>query len=123
MNAMSIVLFMEVSEVPVYEFRCNKCSLKFEVEQGMKDEHVSPCPKCESSDTKRVFSPPTLVLRSEQWHAGRAAGAPKQRLDMAADLRDQRSKRKKDPKNDRERTSNELHLPDPTRGPKRVSNN
>lgn len=107
--------------MPIYEFRCERCEHEFEIQQGMNDEHVSRCPECRSSKTVRVFSPPIISLRSEQWHAGRSVGAPKQRLDQAADLRDQRDKRKKDPKSDRERTSNELHLPDPSRGPKRVS--
>jgi len=88
----------------------------------MNDDHESPCTGCGSSNTIRVFSPPIVTLRNEQWHAGRSVGASKQRLDRAADLRDQRDKRKKDPRNDRERESNELHLPDPSKGPKRVSN-
>jgi len=111
----------EEIEMPVYEFRCKKCDHEFEVIMGMNDDHSSPCPMCESSKTVRVFSPPVIRLRSEQWHAGRAAGAPKQRLDKAAELRDEREKRKKDPGSERERVSNELHLPDKSKGPKRMS--
>lgn len=107
--------------MPIYEFRCKKCEHEFSIQQKMNDEHVSNCPKCESSDTVRVFTPPIISLKSEQWHAARSIGVSKNRLETSSDLRDQRDKRKKDPRNERDLISNELHLPDPTKGPKRKS--
>ncbi|MDO4840829.1 MAG: zinc ribbon domain-containing protein [Desulfovibrionaceae bacterium] len=40
--------------MPMYEFRCNKCSKNFE-ELASADEKVT-CPHCGSTDTERLMS-------------------------------------------------------------------
>jgi putative FmdB family regulatory protein len=43
--------------MPIYEFRCQKCRLKFsELVRGWNVTAKPPCPGCGASDTKRVMS-------------------------------------------------------------------
>lgn len=47
--------------MPLYEFCCNECESNFEVRRSFSDslEDV-PCPRCEQTNTRRVFTP-TMV--------------------------------------------------------------
>ena len=40
--------------MPTYDYLCEKCGYKFEYFQGMLDEPLKTCPKCESS-VKRLI--------------------------------------------------------------------
>ena len=42
--------------MPMYEYRCSKCSNKFELRRGLaaRDE-AAPCPACKSKATTRVL--------------------------------------------------------------------
>ena len=41
--------------MPIYEYYCPKCDLKFEVLKGVEERESSPCPSC-SQEAKRLFS-------------------------------------------------------------------
>ncbi|MBN1913347.1 MAG: zinc ribbon domain-containing protein [Candidatus Omnitrophica bacterium] len=41
--------------MPIYEFDCNKCGLKFDYLMRSAFEKVA-CPKCQSRDLKRLIS-------------------------------------------------------------------
>lgn len=94
-----------------YEFRCLKCEKIFEIEQGMKEKHVSDCIFCNHNETKRIFSIPHINVISDKDLAARLLGVPKSRLEKTKELKDSREKRKKDPKSEQEIVSNELHMP------------
>lgn len=46
--------------MPKYSYKCNKCESKFEVDASIKEKEEGSnkfdCPKCKSSDTKKIFS-------------------------------------------------------------------
>jgi putative FmdB family regulatory protein len=41
--------------MPIFEYRCRKCSHTFEKYSG-GDESGGPCPKCGGSDSEKIFS-------------------------------------------------------------------
>jgi len=41
--------------MPTYEYLCKNCGHKFEVFQGMFDEPIQSCPKCQG-ETRRLIS-------------------------------------------------------------------
>jgi putative FmdB family regulatory protein len=49
------IYVVKVDTVPIYEFECAKCGIRFEelVSAGAK----APCPQCKSSEVKRRYSP------------------------------------------------------------------
>jgi putative FmdB family regulatory protein len=95
----------------VYEFKCLKCKDSFEIRQPMGSEHIADCPVCKGSKTQRVFTIPALNIITDSELSARSVGVPKARLEKMKELKDGRSKRKKDPKNEMEEASNELHVP------------
>jgi len=40
--------------MPVYEYRCNACDSRFELQQKMADPPAKECPKCAGELTKVV---------------------------------------------------------------------
>ena len=48
--------------MPVYEYTCDECSLRFELRQRFADESEYPCPECRGR-TRRVFSPVSVVFK------------------------------------------------------------
>jgi putative FmdB family regulatory protein len=44
--------------MPIYEYKCKKCTEKFELRLGFSHDKKSvKCPKCGQEDPDRVFSP------------------------------------------------------------------
>jgi len=56
--------------MPVYEYKCEKCGHRFEVEGSFNDKRVSVCPSngCKGQ-VERVFSAPAIVFKGKGWHA------------------------------------------------------
>jgi len=48
--------------VPTYGYRCEQCSLEFEVWQRMSDEAVAACPTC-GGKGRRLFFPAGIVFK------------------------------------------------------------
>lgn len=43
--------------MPVYEYQCKNCGVKFDIQRSLCDEDVEvKCPKCNSTDAQRVYS-------------------------------------------------------------------
>lgn len=42
--------------MPVYEYRCRKCSHQFEVQQSFTDDALTVCPECEG-ELRKVYAP------------------------------------------------------------------
>jgi len=61
-----------------YEYQCSVCSHQFEVEQSIKDEPLSECPKCHVTALKRLVSGGTgFVLQGEGWAKDLYSSPPK----------------------------------------------
>ena len=48
--------------MPTYGYRCEQCSLEFEVWQRMSDEAVAACPTC-GGKGRRLFFPAGIVFK------------------------------------------------------------
>ena len=56
--------------MPVYEYKCEKCGHRFEVEQSISEKPIGQCPSngCRGQ-VVRVFSAPAIVFKGKGWHA------------------------------------------------------
>jgi putative FmdB family regulatory protein len=57
------------SEMPIYEYACEKCESEFEVEQRITDSPVKSCPHCKSKKVKRLISRTSFVLKGGGWYS------------------------------------------------------
>ncbi len=53
--------------MPVYEYQCGECSLRFELRQRFTDESEGSCPQCRGR-TRRVFSPVAVVFKGADFY-------------------------------------------------------
>ena len=54
--------------MPTYEYLCNACHGEFETEMRMSDPPQAVCPSCGSSETKRLISHSSFVLKGTGWY-------------------------------------------------------
>jgi putative FmdB family regulatory protein len=61
--------------MPVYEYECEDCGLRFERRQSMNDSRVSECPECKGS-VRMLVSGGVGVVTGSSGHSrqGRQAG-------------------------------------------------
>ena len=63
--------------MPIYEYECNDCALKFEVKRRFGENSGSCCPRCHS-DARRVFSTVPIIFKGPGFYvtdnASRASG-------------------------------------------------
>ena len=48
--------------MPIYEYKCKACDLKFEVKRGFSESSGADCPKCRCQ-AQRIFSPVPIVFK------------------------------------------------------------
>ena len=53
--------------MPVYSFRCKSCDTVFDVKLRMGDKTKQPCVSCNSEETTRVLSAPSVILKGDGW--------------------------------------------------------
>jgi putative FmdB family regulatory protein len=53
--------------MPIYQYHCAKCNLKFELKQGFSDESIVACPKCQS-EVQRCFSPVPVIFKGSGFY-------------------------------------------------------
>jgi putative FmdB family regulatory protein len=56
--------------MPVYEYECGKCGLRFEHRQSMNDSRISECPDC-GSDVRLLVSGGVGVVTGISGHGGK----------------------------------------------------
>ncbi len=54
--------------MPTYEYRCNACGIEFEVEKRMSDPVAAACTTCGATDTERLISHSSFVLKGSGWY-------------------------------------------------------
>jgi putative FmdB family regulatory protein len=54
--------------MPIYEYKCKQCGLRFERFQRVTEEPVSSCPEC-SGAVQRVFQPVGIVFKGSGFYA------------------------------------------------------
>ncbi len=53
--------------MPIYEYACNECKVELEIEQSMKDEPLTICPKC-SGTIRRVFNASSIIFKGSGFY-------------------------------------------------------
>ncbi len=53
--------------MPVYEYRCPKCSFQFEVKRGFNSNSSAPCPRCQG-ETHLVFIPVPIIYKGSGFY-------------------------------------------------------
>ena len=55
--------------MPIYEYACAACDLKFEEWQKMSDAPVRTCPRCKKRKVERLISATAFQLKGGGWYA------------------------------------------------------
>ncbi|MBN2463537.1 MAG: FmdB family transcriptional regulator [Dehalococcoidia bacterium] len=54
--------------MPVYQYLCPKCNLKFDLKQSFSDESIVTCPKCQNG-ARRLFSPVPVIFKGSGFYS------------------------------------------------------
>ena len=72
--------------MPTYEYKCKKCSSRFELRRALAArDDAAPCPKCKSRSTTRMIIQRLTVTRGVRPNAAEGEGEPEDFLDGAED--------------------------------------
>ena len=53
--------------MPVYQYQCPKCNLKFELKQSFSDDSIAACPKCQN-EARRLFSTVPIIFKGQGFY-------------------------------------------------------
>jgi len=53
--------------MPIYEYECEKCRLKFELRRHFGEDGGTPCPQCHG-DARRLFSPVPIIFKGSGFY-------------------------------------------------------
>jgi len=53
--------------MPIYEYECSSCHFHFERKQGLDDEPVAICPKCQG-EARRVFHSTPIIFKGSGFY-------------------------------------------------------
>lgn len=54
--------------MPLYEYQCTECGVRFERHQSFKDAPVSTCPEC-GGDVHRLIGPVGIVFKGKGFYS------------------------------------------------------
>ncbi|MDI6742038.1 MAG: zinc ribbon domain-containing protein [Smithella sp.] len=60
--------------MPTYEYKCSKCGLHFERQQGMKDAPIRECPECNGSVQRIVSGGSGFIMKQSSASIRDSAG-------------------------------------------------
>ena len=53
--------------MPIYEYECERCRLRFELRRHFGEDGGTPCPQCQG-DTRRLFSPMPIIFKGSGFY-------------------------------------------------------
>jgi len=53
--------------MPIYEYECGKCSLRFELRRRFGEDGSGPCPRC-GGEAHRLFSPVPIIFKGSGFY-------------------------------------------------------
>ena len=68
--------------MPIYEYECESCDVRFELMQKFSDKPVKKCPKC-GGTVHKVLSAPALVFKGTGWYVTDYASAERKKAQKA----------------------------------------
>jgi putative FmdB family regulatory protein len=54
--------------MPLYEYRCESCSHRFEVIQRFSDPPIAVCPSCAAGPVVKLLSSPAIQFKGSGWY-------------------------------------------------------
>jgi putative FmdB family regulatory protein len=54
--------------MPLYEYRCESCSHRFEVIQRYSDAPIAVCPSCGAGPVVKLLSSPAIQFKGSGWY-------------------------------------------------------
>lgn len=54
--------------MPIYEYYCDNCKEKMEIEQRITEDPIKVCPRCNSSRFRRLISVTNFILKGSGWY-------------------------------------------------------
>ena len=70
--------------MPTYEYGCENCGAKYELEQRIVDDPVKQCAKCGEPKAKRLISGGNFMLKGSGWYADGYSGGSNKSVPPAA---------------------------------------
>jgi putative FmdB family regulatory protein len=58
----------EITNMPIYEYRCDDCDHQFEALQKMSDDALTDCPKCNQPALKKLLTAGGFRLSGSGWY-------------------------------------------------------
>jgi len=53
--------------MPLYEYECQVCGVRFERQQSITDDAIKTCPECEG-EVRRVIQPARIVFKGKGFY-------------------------------------------------------
>ena len=53
--------------MPIYEYVCKKCHLRFELRRPIGEDGGTPCPQC-AGEAQRLFSPVPIIFKGSGFY-------------------------------------------------------
>lgn len=60
--------FQEITEMPIYEYRCQSCGHEFETIQKLSDAPLTTCPACAEETLRKKVSAAGFRLKGGGWY-------------------------------------------------------
>ncbi len=54
--------------MPIYEYKCNRCSFRFELKQSFSENNPVSCPRC-GSNARRIFWPVPIIFKGSGFYS------------------------------------------------------
>jgi len=54
--------------LPIYEYKCNRCSFRFELKQSFSENTPASCPRC-GSRARRIFQPVPIIFKGSGFYS------------------------------------------------------
>ena len=65
--------------MPIYEYECEKCSLRFELKRRFGENSGTSCPRCQE-EARRIFSPVPIIFKGSGFYVTDKAAEEEKRL-------------------------------------------
>lgn len=79
--------------MPIYEYQCSCCNLRFELKRGFNDRVRVVCPQCEG-DTRLLFSPVPIVFKGPGFYVTDNTKSEKKNTEDQAQKEEKRDEKK-----------------------------
>jgi len=60
--------------MPIYEYECERCSLKFELKRRFSEDGSASCPRCRG-EARRLFSPVPIIFKGSGFYVADSRSA------------------------------------------------